>query len=71
MFRYRIEDVLTADEVFECSTGMEFLPISKVGDKTFSIEQVVGLRNVIEEGLVERENWIGHLASPYDFPNSS
>ena len=67
LFRYRLEDVLTADEVFECSTGIECYPIVKIGEKIFCTDQVVSLMNIVQEGLVERENWIGHLSSPYDF----
>ena len=59
--------MLTADE---CSTSMECLPTSKIGDKVFSTERGTSIRDVIQKGLVERDNWKGHLASPYDFPLS-
>ena len=63
-----MDEVLAADEVFVMSATRVLVPIEKIGEKKFRVEQGLKLREVAKKGMIERENWIGHLTSPYDFP---
>ena len=63
--------MLSADEVFASSATRLLIPIERIGDRKFSIEQGMKLREIVKKGIKERENWIGHLTSPYDFPLDS
>ncbi|KAI6652189.1 hypothetical protein LOD99_7207 [Oopsacas minuta] len=69
--KYLLKEVLEADEVFTTSATRLLIPVEKIGDRKYSIEQGMKLREIVSKGILERENWISQLTSPYDFPLNS